>query len=324
MIPSPALADWLADRAAQDASLARVQANAAKWGTHPLMTQLERRLSELAEPSTEAILAEADRFIDQTEAFEELFADMIAGCRADPFFRPPLYPLSGDIHTGLLLFHNHLLSIALSVTSVDELAAKKAAHGGKGSIAFSGLPTKFRYLKGGGATLSFWEAPEIGPNFVASEAGQARFVEIRALNDGDEILIDGRRQSFVIEHARSDMVFFQAMVRGGGAAPITAEYDRETLAFVSASSTDEASSRIQMMTSLLRTMDRQDALPLMERELESPQFYTRWHVMREMLALDAEAALPALKRMAAADPHPEVRATAEQTLRLFFADEAAA
>lgn len=323
MIPSPALADWLADRSAQDATLERVQASAAKWGTHGLMTQLERRLSELAAPTADAILAEADRFIDQSEAFEELFADMISGCRADPFFRPPLYPLSGDIHTGLLLFHNHLLSIALSVTSVDQLAAKKAAHGGKGSIAFSGLPTKFRYLKGGGATLSFWEAPEIGSNFIAAEAGEARFVEMRRLEDGDEIMIDGRCRSFVIEHASSDMIFFQAMVRGD-AAPITAEYDRETLAFVSASSTDEASSRIQMMASLLRTMDREDALPLLERELESPQFYTRWHVMREMLALDADAALPALKRMAAGDPHPEVRATANQTLRLFFADEAAA
>jgi hypothetical protein len=45
--------------------------------------------------------------------------------------------------------------------------------------------------------------------------------------------------------------------------------------------------------------------------------------MREMLALDAEAALPALKRMAAGDPHPEIRAAALQTLGLFF-DEAQA
>lgn len=323
MIPSPALADWLADRAAQNATFARVQGSAAKWGAHPLMTQLERRLSELRDPSPEAILREADRFIDKVASFKELFADMIAGCRADPFFRPPFFPLSGDIHTGLLLFHNPLLSIALSITFVDQLAAKKVAHGGKGSIAFSGLPTTFRYLRAGEATLSFWEAPEIGPNFVASEAGQARLLETRRLVDGEAIMIDGRRQSFVIEHARDDMIYFQAMARGG-AAPITAEYDRDTLAFVSASSTDEASSRIQMMTSLLRTMEREDALPLMERELQSPQFYTRWHVMREMLALDAEAALPALKRMAAADPHPEVRATASQTLRMFFADEATA
>ena len=30
---------------------------------------------------------------------------------------------------------------------------------------------------------------------------------------------------------------------------------------------------------------------LFEQALDSPQFYTRWHVMREMLALDAEVEL---------------------------------
>ncbi len=320
MIPSPALSAWLADRDAQQASFARVQESAAKWSLDPLMTQLERKLSELEQPTPDAILALADGFMDDTGTHARLFDDMIAGCRADPFFRPPFYPLSGEIHTALLLFNNPLLSIALGVTGVDQLAAKKLAHGGKGSIAFSGLVTKFRYLKAGRATLSFWEADTIGDDFVASEAGSARFAGQRRLEDGEEIVIDGRRQSFVIEHACEDMIYFQAMVRTGG-APVTAEYDRKTLAFLSASSTDEASSRIQMMVSLLRAMDREDALPLMEKELDSPRFYTRWHVMREMLALDADAALPALKRMVAGDPHPEVRAAARQTLDLFFAGE---
>ena len=64
-------------------------------------------------------------------------------------------------------------------------------------------------------------------------------------------------------------------------------------------------------------------MPLLETALASPHFYTRWHVMRELLALDAEAAQPHLVRMAEADPHPEVRAAARQTLDLFFADAAA-
>ena len=103
------------------------------------------------------------------------------------------------------------------------------------------------------------------------------------------------------------------MVRPG-AAPLAAEYDSKTLAFVGASSTDEASSRVQMMVSLLRTMEREDALPLIVEALDSPHFYTRWHIMRELLAMDADAALPPLRRMAAGDPHPEVRAAARQTL----------
>ena len=76
-----------------------------------------------------------------------------------------------------------------------------------------------------------------------------------------------------------------------------------------------------MMVSLLRTMDREDAAPLLVEALASPHFYTRWHVMREMLALDAEAALPSLRHMAEDDPHPEVRFAATQALSLFFEDE---
>ena len=77
-----------------------------------------------------------------------------------------------------------------------------------------------------------------------------------------------------------------------------------------------------MMVSLLRAMEREDALPLIiEEALDSPHFYTRWHIMREMLAMDADAALPSLRRMAAGDPHPDIRAAARQTLDLFFADE---
>ena len=75
-----------------------------------------------------------------------------------------------------------------------------------------------------------------------------------------------------------------------------------------------------MMVSLLRTMEREDAVPLIVEALASPHFYTRWHVMRELLALDADAAHPHLSRMAEADPHPEVRAAARQTLELFFAE----
>ncbi|MDQ8755368.1 HEAT repeat domain-containing protein [Sphingosinicella sp. LHD-64] len=323
MIPGPALRGWLADRSAQDESHRRVEACARRWSGHPLMTDIDRALAALPARTPEAVLAAARRFLDRGDDLSALVRDLIASSRADGFFRPPFQPATSEIHTGLLLFHNDDLSLAMGVTGVEMLAAKKAGPRGATSIGFSGLVTLFRYVKAGGATLSFWEAPRIGENFVASEAGTARLVGRRRIEDGEEIVIDGRRQSFVIEHATSDMVYFQALVRTG-AAPLAAEYDSRTLALIGTSSTDEASSRIQLMVSLLRTMERQDAFPLFEELLGAmPQFYTRWHIMREMLAMDANAALPALRRLAARDPHPEVRAAAGQTLDLFFPEATA-
>jgi hypothetical protein len=323
MIAGEALAAWLADRGAQLRSREMLDAVSRDWARHPLITETEAQLAALSAPGAAAVLDIARAFLDRTDELAELLAAMRAGSRVDPYFRPPFHPVTSDVQSGLLLFHNSLLSVSLGVTSLDMLAAKKTGPRGKASINFSGITGLFRFVKAGEATLSFWEATPIGDDFVAAKADKCRFAGRRRIADGEEILLDGRSQSYVIEHAASDILYFQAMARAG-AAPLAAEYDADSHAFAGASSTDEAASRIEMMVSLLRTMEREDAVPLLVEALASPHFYTRWHVMRELLALDADAAHPRLQRMAEADPHPEIRAAARQTLDLFFADAAAA
>jgi hypothetical protein len=322
MIAGAALATWLADADRQKRSFAAIEDCARRWSRQPLMTEIERQLAALPERSPAAVLDVARAFMDRDDEVAALMAELLASCAGDPFFRPPFHPMVSEVNTGLLLFHNADLSIALGVGGVDLAAAKKVEARGASSITFTGVTTMFRYVKAGGATISLWEAPPITDGFLASQAGKCRLTGRRRLEDGDEIVIDGRYQSFIVEHVVSDMLYFQAIARTG-AAPLAAEYDSKSLAFVGASSTDESSSRIQMMVSLLRTMEREDALPLIEESLASPHFYTRWHIMREFLAMDADAALPALRRMAANDSHPEVRAAAQQTLEMFFEDEPA-
>jgi hypothetical protein len=321
MIPRAALATWLADRDAQTESWRRVHASSRRWSEHPLMGRLERELTELPERTPEALIDAARRFMDQGAEIDAMMRELIGEARRDPFFRPPFHPLSSEVHHSLLLYHHPDLSISLGVTGLDMLAGKKTARSGPASINFTGFVTLLRFLKAGGSTLSFWEAPEITATFSSADAGRCRLIERRRIEDGEELVVDGRHRSFVIEHAEGDILFFQAVARAG-AAPVGAEYDSDSHHLIGASSTDEAASRLQMMVSLLRALERDDAFPVLEAALESPQFYTRWHVMREMLAMDAEAALPSLRRMAAQDPHPEIRAAAQQTLHLFFDDGA--
>jgi hypothetical protein len=322
MIASADLAAWLADRDAQLQSFRRLQTFVGEWSSAPLFGELERELAFMTPRTPEGVIAAARRFLDRTEELAEVMQAMIAACRADPFFVPGFHPLSSEIHSGLLLFNHEALSIGFGVTGVEMLAAKKAKRRGPASVGFTGVWNLFRYPKAGNAMVSFWEAPEVTGDFVAAEAGPCRLVGRRRIADGEEILVDGRRESFIVDHADGDIVYFQAMVRTG-AAPLTAEYDADSRRFIGATSTDEASSRVQMMASLLRVMDRADAVPVLREMLASPHFYTRWHIMRELLALDAEAAYPDLKRLAAQDPHPEVRAAARQTLDAFFAEEEA-
>ncbi len=317
MIVGTALAEWLANRDAQQLTSDAMDSSARKWARHPSLTELEAAVSAPGHKTPEALLAIARRYLDRSADIDELIRDMIAGARADPFFRPPFEALSNEIMQGLLLYHHANLLIALSVTRLDELAAKKAVKRRTGSINFAGHVTLMRFIDAGDALVTLWEAPRIGNEFAANEAASCRKVGQRRLADGDELVVDGRYQSFTIDHASRDMIYFQVVARAE-TAPVSVEYDSETKALMGASSTDEASSRIQLMVSLLRAMECQRAMPVLEASLGNPQFYTRWHVMREMLALNAEGSLPALKRMAEADPHPDIRLAAQQSLEMFF------
>ena len=65
-----------------------------------------------------------------------------------------------------------------------------------------------------------------------------------------------------------------------------------------------------MITTLLRKLACEGAFESVAAFLDYPDFFVRWHVMKELLGIDAEAALPHLRRMAARDPHFDVRRTA--------------
>ncbi len=319
MIAGTELSRWLADPARHHESQNRSTAFAARLGRHPLLRELRDSLAG-TDGSHDAVLAIARHAVRRVAEIEALVGEMIDEARADPYFRPALIPVSTEINQGLLLLDDPLLQLSCGVITLDALAAKKLDGVGQGaSISFTGVTTLLHVVRAGGALFSMWEAPEIRNGFNSADSGRIRRTGVRRLADGDVLEVDGRRESFVIEEAEGPIVHVQAAIRAGS-APVAAEYDSRSLGFVAGSSTDEAGSRIQMMVSLLRVMDRRDALPVFEEALAAPEFFLRWHVMREYLALDAEAALPSLRRMAEADPHPDVRAAARETLAAFFED----
>jgi hypothetical protein len=322
MIIGEALGAWFGDAAAQAKTVSGLEEFGRRYRTIPVLVELEREVEAAEAGGGQAILALARSFLGRDDLIEACLEPLAGAALADPFFRPPLRRAAGEVHAGLLLFDRPSLSIQLAAIGVDALAAKRHFREGRASISFTGQRTLFRFLRAGGASLSFWEAPFIGDGFTADAARRCRLVDRRRLADGDTIELDGRRQSFVIDHAVSDLVYLQA-VTPFGAGPLVAEYDSETLTLVGASSTDELSSRIQLMLALLRAMDRRDAAPVFREMLGSRHFYARWQAMREFLALDAELALPHLREMAATDSHPEVRAAAAATLAAFFAADIA-
>ena len=323
MIAEERLARWLGNPEAQAKTVALSEEVSRDSRRQTSLVRLEADLAAAETGSAEAALAAAGTFLEDDDAIAAAISPHVEAARADPIFRPPLRHGSSEVHTGLLLFDQPSLSIFLSVATAEAIAAKRVFREGRASITFPGTLSLYRFLKAGGATVSIWEAPKIEAGFSVEGSGHCRLLERRRLFDGEIFKLDGRRHTFVVDHAVSDMVYLQATTPLE-AAPLSAEYDSEDLDLVGASSTDEASSRTQMMLSLLREMDRRDAAPVFEAMLGSPHFYVRWSTMRDFLALDAELALPHLIAMAETDEHPDVREAARHTLAMLSADSAAA
>jgi hypothetical protein len=270
-------------------------------------------MATLAEANAEAVAETARALLADDLWADTLVARLADEMRADPYFEPPFRALRSDIHSGLLVYEDDHLTITAGVSRLAHLAARKQNGRGKGSIQFSGQINVLRFLKAGGVKLAFWACDPIGPEFSAATAGECRPTGSFEVKNGETILVDGRRQSFIIERAASNFVVLQATVKTGQ-APVSVEYDAETRRFLGCSAVDEGDCRIQMIATLVRTLGHADAFPAIAAFLDHPSFFVRWHAMKELLGIDVQAVLPHLKLMAARDPHPDLRAAARQVL----------
>jgi hypothetical protein len=307
------LRDWLADRRQQKRTQAAIDGFAQRWNRGPVQHAFEEAMARLPTESAEAVADAAVRLFADDAWVDMAIGRLAEQMRIDPFFDPPFRAMNSDIHSGLVLFEDERMSIAAGVTRIGDLAARKAMKRGATSIAFSGRVSVLKFVKAGGARISLWEAPQITESFTAADAGRCARTGERQLADGDILTVDGRHQGYVIERARANLLVLQAEI-SLDAAPLTVEYDSETLSYIGCSATRDGASRIQMIATLLRRLDCDAAFPTLAGFLDHPDFFVRWHVMRELLGIDAEAALPHLKRMAARDPHRDVRRTARSVL----------
>jgi len=242
-----------------------------------------------------------------------LIADAAKTLRRDPLFMVPMRPARNDLRAGLVVVDRPYLRLTIDVVHAAALAAKKNRPR-SGSIGFSGEINVIRFVKAGGAVLSLWEAPPIGLDFRAADAGTCRETGRRPVADGESLVIDGRHESFVIEAARSNLLLVNATIRTE--APVSVEYDAATGAYLGCSAVEEGDSRLQMVATLARLLEAEAAFPAIAALLDHRSFFVRWHAMRELIAIDAEAALPYLRLLSSNDPHMDVREAARATLDL--------
>nr|WP_218647401.1 hypothetical protein [Sphingobium lactosutens] len=130
---------------------------------------------------------------------------------------------------------------------------------------------------------------------------------------GDLIELDERRETLRLRSGDVPLLMLRAQIAPQGAV-VSRLFDIATGAPLAEAQADEGHARALMLLSLLRMQGRRDAADQFAAALEAELPAQRWAVMREYLALDTAAALPALQRMARIETEEKVRMLAERTL----------
>lgn len=240
---------------------------------------------------------------------------------ADLFARPPLRPVGdGAGAGGLILAERGAVRLSLQMHPIERTAGTSAT-----ALFIPGVAA-IHVLADGGAALCRHRvavsAAEEAGNFTAVGAAPCHSAPPRPLVAGEMLRFDTARDSFTLSGATGDVLLLELAIQPPSPLPIRT-YDIASGRLVRVSASRRDSSFRQMALALLRTFGRTDAGPLFAAATQAKDFAARWSAMREFVALDARAAHPHLARMAAADPHPEIRHAAAATLALCASREPA-
>lgn len=233
-------------------------------------------------------------FIEDKGWFDGLLTEELALMVADPLHLPALRASRRGAARHLVLARTERIWVAATIIDSGEQPPSR--------IHFSGRMLLCRALAG-----------DVGGKLYRLEQGRAVSAGRRCWRNGTIIALDERREALCLDPSDAPMLFLRAQIAPIG--PVAARiHDRASGAPIATAQADESHARALMLLSLLRLQGRRDASPAFAAALDSPLPAQRWAVMREFLALDTEAALPALHRMARDEVDAPVRALAARTI----------
>lgn len=271
------------------------------------------RLAQFGESDVDGLKQALWALLSDVRWLTSYTADWIAAARRDPLFTPSYRAATGPFHSSAIVIEHRLATVSVNAINPDALRQRKRMNGGRGSIFFPGRQSYLRFLTSGGLRMSYWEIdgePDCGEGDAAL---RCCCIGSDSVSTNQPMAFDMARRSYVFEGASESAIFLHGELRAGGIS-LAREFDAVTGRLIGSSAGSETWSRVQMMLSFLRSVDRRDAADVFRATIAEAPFFVRWHAMREWLALDPRSAWPVLIEMADDDPHPEIGASARAVI----------
>jgi hypothetical protein len=271
-------------------------------------------------------ISDAELFAEISEFFTVDCVRKILRRERENFEASPVYvsnfaPLEGKFYSGFAVYQSQAVVTMLLAIDPWRLAERKRrAPDEKRTITFSGTWAHLKVISGEAVEIARWRADDVDDRRdLKNDPPRAERVELHRLRAGEEMSFGpGEEYEFVSVDGAMLLLLSHRL---SGPAPLSTEFDAASGALVATAAVSQEPTRLQMLGTILRLFGRNDAADDIRILLEDDRHFVRWHGMRELLALEGEAMLPELLRMADEDPQPSVRRAALHTLQTFFPDQ---
>lgn len=288
--------------------------------THVLDATQQLNDEDSAQRSEKILLKAATSItasVVKTLAEEEL-----ARFPVNPIYQTAAKGVDDDVFGGMVIYENeHFILSIVSLTPLSLQAKKRSENNKAKGVTIQGCDSAIHFIKGGGAAIDVWHAEP----FYCNDPLFARnltSVERREIADGNSMFIEGGRIGMSIVSCSSPMLMCVA-TRRHRRSPVNAHYIQGG-ALQNCTASDIRSSRIQLLSTVLRELDYLQAASVMETLAAHPDHFVRWHVTRELTLLDRATGTKCVETLAESDAHPQVRDVARQALTQLGVEEHAA
>lgn len=292
---------------------------ARRRGDIPGIRELKTSIDSLSNLTFDDALPHFRKFANCTAVSE--FIDQESNlCRRNCVYQPPGRSSANEITQGIEICSSERYSVLAMVadpTAIVSMAKKRQIIGNDvNTVATTPTDTFMHFMRGGGARATIYTCDSIGHNQHVDADMVCREDRTFDINDGDELILRAGKDSIVLDYAKSLVSFIEAHIEPPqvAAAPI---FDAQTLKLVGVMSSTLRSSRIQMMvTALSKLSPSKKSFDTCSPLLSHDDYFVRWYVMRELVAMDTKGSSPLLQHLADEDVHPDVRMAAASTLEI--------
>jgi hypothetical protein len=268
---------------------------------HAEFDVVSRQLSAVGRSLTKEIVSEL--LLEEARRFQDCAIYNVAAQVVD-----------AEAFGGLVIYQD--ANIRVSLVSLTPVAHRTKARNPVSSkprgITIQGNDSVLHVVAAGDMSIKWWDAEPFGRAAVLDDRSLAppRSMTIR---EGETLALEGGRHGMSIADIDKPALF--AIVTAlDPRVSVNAHYVAETGQLHSFTAAEMKSSRIQLLATLLRELN-QGGAEVLQSLLDYPDHFVRWHVMRELLAMEGSRAVPLLDRMVQ-DDHPQVRDAATRTVAL--------